>query len=382
MTDLITTPIDAPLVRGAIELEHTTNGVLPHRLPARARHQFDDGFLTMVEAQPTGVRLTFRTDATTIELEALATRIAYTNGLGLPRGVYELLVDGKLFGAATIPGGLRHLIDTATGSTTTESGPSGTARFSGLPEGSKTIEIWLPHTETAELIALRTDAPIEPAPTRDRTWVHYGSSISHGSNADRPTATWAATAALAAGVDLINLGLRGNALLDQFVARTIRDIPADLISIAIGINLVNADAMRIRTFTSAVHGFLDTIRDGHPDTPLIVVSPILCPIHENAPGPITPDMVDGTVRFRATGDGSDPTRLTLTRIRGELSRIVAQRSADDPNLHLLNGLDLYGEADFAELPLPDGLHPDAAAHLRMGERFAARVFGDKEPRLL
>jgi hypothetical protein len=38
------------------------------------------------------------------------------------------------------------------------------------------------------------------------------------------------------------------------------------------------------------------------------------------------------------------------------------------------GLDLYGEADFADLPLPDRLRPDAAAHRRMGERFAKLVF--------
>ena len=43
--------------------------------------------------------------------------------------------------------------------------------------------------------------------------------------------------------------------------------------------------MRRRAFTPAVHGFLDTIREGHPDTPLLVVSPILCPIHEDTPGP-------------------------------------------------------------------------------------------------
>ena len=49
---------------------------------------------------------------------------------------------------------------------------------------------------------------------------------------------------------------------------------------------------------------------------------------------------------------------------------MAQRAADDPNLHYLDGRELYGEADFAELPLPDQLHPDAATHRRIGERFA------------
>lgn len=66
-------------------------------------------------------------------------------------------------------------------------------------------------------------------------------------------------------------------------------------------------------------------------------------------------------------------------IREELARIVRERAAADQNLHLLDGRDLYGAADFAELPLPDGLHPDAAAHRRIGERFAELAFGPGAP---
>lgn len=71
--------------------------------------------------------------------------------------------------------------------------------------------------------------------------------------------------------------------------------------------------------------------------------------------------------------------MTLNVVREELARIVQQRAADDPNLHYLDGRDLYGEADFAELPLPDQLHPDAAAHHPIGERFAALAFGSAGP---
>ena len=109
-------------------------------------------------------------------------------------------------------------------------------------------------------------------------------------------------------MELINLGLGGSALLDPFTARAMRDTPADLISVKIGINLVNTDLMRLRAFTPAVHGFLDTIREGHPTTPLLVVSPILCPIHEDTPGPSAPDfdaLGDGRLRFRATGDPAE-----------------------------------------------------------------------------
>jgi hypothetical protein len=185
-------------------------------------------------------------------------------------------------------------------------------------------------------------------------------------------------------VNLINLGLGGSALLDPFTARALRDTPADLISVKLGINVVNADLMRLRAFGPAVHGFLDTVRDGHPDTPLLVVSPILCPIHEDTPGPSLPDLAalgEGRLRFRAAGDPAETAsgKLTLTVIREELARIVRERSAEDPRLSYLDGRELYGEADFGELPLPDDLHPDAAAHRRIGERFAALAFAPGGP---
>ncbi len=185
-------------------------------------------------------------------------------------------------------------------------------------------------------------------------------------------------------MELINLGLGGSALLDPFTARAMRDTPADLISVKIGINLVNLDLMRLRAFTPAVHGFLDTLRDGHPDTPLLVVSPILCPIHEDTPGPGAFDpeaLATGRLRFQATGDPAERAagKLTLRVIREELSRIVAQRTPEDPNLRYLDGRDLYGEQDHAELPLPDDLHPDAATHHRMGARFAELALGTPRP---
>ncbi|MEV5825629.1 GDSL-type esterase/lipase family protein [Spirillospora sp. NPDC052242] len=380
-----TTPITADLLRGALDVERTARGVLPHRLPARARAQNTDGQLAMAEAQPSGVRLAFRSRATAVELDAVPTKRSYTGAPARPDGVYDLLVDGRLHGQAVLPGGDTLVIDIATGAAEHRPGPSGTVRFAGLPGRAKDVEIWLPHNETTELVALRTDAPVEPVPDRGRrTWLHHGSSISHGSDAASPTATWPALAAAGGGVELTNLGFGGSALLDPCTARAMRDAPADLISVKIGINLVNTDAMRLRAFTPAVHGFLDTVREGHPDAPLLVVSPIYCRIHEDVPGPTAMDatgLAEGRLRFRATGDPAERAagKLTLNVVRDELARIVERRAADDPNLHLLDGRDLYGAADYAELPLPDDLHPDAAAHRRIGERFAARAFGPGGP---
>jgi hypothetical protein len=332
----------------------------------------------MAESQPAGVRLAFRTRATVLEVDVVPTKREYVGAPARPDGVHDLFVDGRLLAQATAPGGDTLVIDLAAGTAEVRPGPVATLRFEGLPEREKDVELWLPHDETTVLVELRSDAPVEPlSSAARRVWLHHGSSISQGSNAATPSGTWPAVAAIAAGVDLVNLGFGGGALLDPFTARAMRDVPADLVSVKIGLNLVNTDLMRLRAFGPAVHGFLDTIRDGHPDTPLLVVSPLFCPIHEDTPGPVdfdTEAMAAGVVRFRATGDPSDPSRLTLAMVRDELARIVEQRA--DPRLAYLDGRELYGPADHDELPLPDALHLDAPAHRRVGERFAVRLAGE------
>jgi hypothetical protein len=379
----VTTHLTADLIRGALELERTGRGVLPHRLPEWARRQIPDDQLAMAEAQPSGVRLALRTTATAIELDVLPTKLAYVGAPPRPDGIYDLVVDGRLVDRGSVTGGNVRLIDMQTGATEIQPGESSTLRFDDLVEGAKDVVIWLPHNEVTELVALRTNAPVQSLPeTRRQVWLHHGSSISHGSDAESPSTTWPAVAAAGGGVELVNLGFAGSSMLDPFTARAIRDSPADLISLKLGINLVNGDVMRVRAFGPAVHGFLDTIREGHPTTPLLVVAPILCPIHEDTPGPAMPDFTklsEGQLSFVSTGDPSDPTRLTLNIIRAELARIVGERSVADPHLHYLDGRELYGDADIADLPLPDQLHPDAATHRLMGERFAARAFAAGGP---
>ena len=383
MANLIDAVITAGLIRGAVELEATSRGVRPHRLPAWARMRAVQQVLD-AESCPAGVRLVFATTATVVELDTYRSTTAFRGMPPRPAGMFDLLVDGVLHDQQPSYGGRNIVLDLATGGTDSHEGPMATVRFANLPPHDKLVEIWLPHQEPTELRALRSDAPLLLAPSdARRTWVHHGSSISQGSNAASPISTWPALAAAAGGVELVNLGFSGGMMLDSFVARTIRDLPADLISIKIGINIVGGDIMRRRAFAPAVHGFLDTVRDGHPTTPLLVVSSILCPIHERTPGPGAPDFGDGQVRFLAAGDPAEvnagPTgKLSLQVVRDELAAVVAQR-ARDAHLHLLSGLDLYGPDDAETAPLPDRLHPDSATHRLIGTRFAAHAFGPGGP---
>ena len=376
---LISTPVTADLLHGALEIEETAAGVRPHRLPRWARAQAD-AQLTMAESQPSGVRLAFTTEATVVELRASAVRFGFRGAPSRPAGVFDLVVDGRLSDQASLGDATSIIIDAATGEQETRPGAVATITFDELPAGTKSIEIWLPHNENIELVELRTDAPVRPG---DRgaapLWLHHGSSISQGSNAEHPTGTWPAIAASIADVDLVNLGFGGSALLDPFTARTIRDTPADLISLKIGINLVNTDLMRLRAFGPAVHGFLDTIRDGHPDVPLLVVSSSAVSDPRGHPR-------SGRVRRGRAGRGrrqvprdrrpgragrrqAHPDRHPGTARR---DRAATSRRRREPALPGRAAAVRTGRHD--DLPLPDRLHPDGATHRRIGERFADLAF--------
>ncbi len=368
---------DGPVeFRGALELEATEAGVLPLRLPAWTRAQYPDALMRCVADMPSGVRLAFRTEASVLELEVLTTVWHFDDRPDpMGPGLVDLVVDGGLAGRAEVPSGNIVCRPDPRGERRPEPGAPGTVRFAVLPAGMKEVELWLPQQTRTEVVALHADAEVLPPALSGRRWVHHGSSISQCIEADAPTGTWPAVAAAIAGVDLVNLSQAGNAMLDPYVARTIRDTSADLISLKVGINIVGAASFRLRTFTPAVHGFLDTIRDGHPDTPLLVISPILCPALEDTPGPSvwTPEGA------KATGDPADLAwgALTLNVVRDTLARIVGERREHDRNLHYLDGRELFGPDDLGDLP--DGLHPNAAGYRRIGKRFADLGFGPQRP---
>ncbi|MGW6504384.1 GDSL-type esterase/lipase family protein [Nonomuraea angiospora] len=377
----ISTPLTPALLRGFEYLETTARGLRPHRIPGWVSAQFPEQLLLSMEAQPSGVRIAMITEAQSVTLVTHPTRLAY-RGFDRPRGSIDLVVDHRLVASDPLTGGDVIETDLQTGRTVLTEGAPHITRFTGLAAREKLVELWLPHNESSELVELRTDAPAVPATPEGRLWLHHGSSISHGSNATTPARTWPAVAARLGGVELRNLGFGGSALVDPFMARAIRDTPADLISVKLGINVVNMDAMRLRAFVPAVHGFLDTIRDGHPATPLLLISPIYCGIHEDTPGPGTFDPASfgtGRLRFAASGRTGDTEqgRLTLTIIRDALASIVERR--EDPDLHYLDGTVLYGAADSYAHPLPDALHPDTETHELIGTRFAQHAFSADGP---
>lgn len=317
--------------QGAVSLQRTDEWIMPWRLPYEERALFPPDLLLERAAMPAGVRLAFRSDAAlvagTVVPSAEATRI-------------DLCCDGAPVGSVDLAGRERF-------------------RFDGLPAGDKLIELWLPQFGEFRLRALELSDGATVAPFDDRRphWITYGSSITHCRSAASPTRTWPAIVARERGLNLTCLGFGGQCHLDPMIARLIRDLPADFLSMCVGINVYGSGSLNARTFRPAIIGFVRIVRERHPDTPFAVLSPIYSPPRE------------GT---------SNAAGLTLRQMREEVAAAVdALRSRGDRHLHYVDGLDLFGP-DLGHL-LPDDLHPNAEGYQVMGRHFLRRVVAEIFP---
>lgn len=351
-------------IRGVAEISRTERGLIFNRLPAwTLAHHKHDLLTNQVARHASGVRLLLTTAASSITLTYRSTR----DMLERPSVV---TISSEGFEASIGHSNGNHRIWEADGTVTFVEGADSVATFE-LPAagGSRTVSIWLPHNCAVEIIDLAANAPLEAASAPARTWLHYGSSISHSIEANEPLGVWSSRISQDLDLNLFNLGLAGSANVEYFAAKTIAETPADLITLKLGINVVAGATMTERTFVAAVHAMLDVIRDRQPNTRVVLISPIYCPGFENQPGPAyTSD--DGKVIGSPFEKVAWVRELTLVGVRKILKQIVIDRA--DENLGYLDGLELFGEADLDLMP--DHLHPNAEGYLLMAERAKKLLF--------
>lgn len=359
-------------------------GLMPIRLPRQAFGQFAEFMYESVKSVVcggSGIRLAFRITARRVSLGVRCTRTDFEGGPPEEKR-FSCTVDGRKFADVPAPVNIIRVINEE-GNLVSLTRISEESRvvFSDLPQGDKTVTIWLPQSFSTELLYLQVDAPISPAPESGRpAWIHHGSSISDCYQAETPLSVWPVAAACQVDIEVTNLGFSGQCMLDPFVARAIAQTDADFISISCGVNIVGERAMDRRVFEPALHGFLDIIRQGHPDTPILLVSSIYWPGSDDVPGPADIRFhEDGTMTCYCYGDKADIAKgaMTLGQSRFLVERVVRRRRIRGENIAYLNGLELFGPEDVERLALVDGLHPSTETYEEIAQRFVGKVFPRK-----
>lgn len=319
--------------RGAVHLRSSEGVVTPWRVPFhQARLYLPDGAVGRM-AMPCGVRICFRTDSRWLGLHYTARKLpADLDPPEVPQ--VDVLCDGKLIAT----------VDLRT---------DGAAHFvvPNLPGLDSLIELWLPHSNqfSVEALVVADDATLAPDRTEPPKWISYGGSTAQGRGAGSPSRSWPALVAQSAGLDLTSLAVPLNCNLQPMFARLIRDLPADLVSCQVGV----ADIGRTTPahFAANLVGFVQIIRERHPEVPIVVMSPT----H-------VPPLEAGGVHPVHAGDFRDSCEKAV--------RLLWDHG--DRNVHHLDGRAVFGPADehlLLESPGPDQLHPNPEGHVLLAERF-------------
>jgi lysophospholipase L1-like esterase len=230
-------------------------------------------------------------------------------------------------------------------------GQEDTAADIPLPtrEADETVLVYLPEALVVHIDSVSWDAGTLTSAPRGPSWAVYGDSITQGWSATDPGAAWPSIAGRELGLDVINLGFAGAARGELPSAAQIAEAPADLITLAWGTNCWSTIPYDAGLMEQLSRLFLTTVRQGHPDAEILVVSPIVRPAAERTPN------VYGA---------------TLEDLRAALESSVDSyvKSHHDDKLHLLRGRELLDER-----LLVDGIHPGDEGHAQLAGAVVAEL---------
>lgn len=214
--------------------------------------------------------------------------------------------------------------------------------------GDEPTIVYLPEGMQPWVLAVRgSDGDVAPAPTQPR-WVVYGDSVAEGWIATEPARSWPAIAGRALCLDHVNLGYAGAARGELASAEQVAALDAEVLTVCHGTNCWTRTPHSASQMAANTDAFLTVLRQGHPETPIVVASPVLRPDAESTPN-----------RLGAT----------LADLRTAMEEVVRARiDAGDARLHLVEGGAMLTAAH-----LGDGIHPDDEGHRVMAEAIGAAV---------
>lgn len=226
-----------------------------------------------------------------------------------------------------------------------------------LPHGSDgPFTVHPPQAHSPLVLGLRAlGGSISPTAPRPR-WLVHGDSITEGWWSTRPAHSWPAVVGRMLGLDTVNLGYAGAARGELATAEQLSALPADLITLAFGTNCWSRNPCSATLLYETTRAFIELVRQGHPDTPLLLVSPVLRP--------------DAEATANRLG-------ATLAELRTAMEEAVRDRigngsgygsGSGDRRLALLPGRDLLRPEQLA-----DGLHPNDEGHAALAAAVAAAL---------
>jgi lysophospholipase L1-like esterase len=189
--------------------------------------------------------------------------------------------------------------------------------------------VYLPAKAGARFTSV--DGDVTPGPPQPR-WLAYGDSITEGWVTSTPAQAWPAVAGRAHGLDAVNMGYAGAARGEIVSAEHVAELAADVITVAHGTNCWTRTPHTAAMVAEGLRAFLDVVRDGHPKTPVVVVSPIVRPDAEDSPNRLGASLMD---------------------LRNAIEDVASERN----DVELVPGADLVRPDQ-----LPDGIHPGDDGH--------------------
>jgi lysophospholipase L1-like esterase len=314
---------------------YSENGGELYRLPSKLKDTYREPVWNLAK-DPSGGRIRFRTNSS-----LLAIRLEYpkppdgTNMHAFGQTGVDLYADGVYRDTAIAAR------DAKPGKTIEHT------YFKGQPRIDREITLYLPLYMAVKVLGIGLDAdahiqPPTPFAASDPV-VFYGTSITQGGCASRPGMSYQAILGRMLNLDFVNLGFSGNGRGEPELARTVASIHASVYVLDFAQNNPTVESL-----AQAYAPFLEVIRAAHPETPILVITPI----------------------YTAHESWSRDARLE--GMRELIRQVAAQRiAAGDRHLEIIEGTDLLGP--LRGDGLVDGTHPNDLGFQWMAEGLVGRV---------
>lgn len=168
--------------------------------------------------------------------------------------------------------------------------------------------------------------------------VIYGTSITQGGCVSRPGMAYPNIIGRKLDAQFVNLGFSGNGRGEPALAHLMNQISN------VGLIILDYEANASETLVNSLEQFIDTLREEHPETPLLIMSKI---------------------RYAGETDGSPMYRLLMSNRNFQEKLVNERKAAGDKNIYFLDGSTVLGN-DYYECTV-DGVHPSDLGSNRIAD---------------